>query len=150
MIPRTARLLFLAVAGLVACGRQSPRGIAYGAEPCGHCHMTIADPRFAAEAITPTGKVAVFDDVGCLAAWLAGDGGDATGWVVSFVDGQTWLPADSSVYLQSDALRTPMGSGLAALRPGGEADSVRSALGGDLLSWPQVRARGHAHGPGQS
>ncbi len=112
--------------------------------------MTIADPRFAAEAITPTGKVAVFDDVGCLAAWLEADEATATGWVMSFVDGEEWLPAATSVYLRSEALRTPMGSGLAALRPGGEADSVLSALGGELLTWEQVRARRHAHGPDQS
>lgn len=108
--------------------------------------MAIADPRFAAEAITPTGKVVVFDDVGCLAAWLVADGGDAGGWVMSFVDGEAWLPADSSVFLRSDALRTPMGSGLAALRPGGEADSVHRSLGGELLSWAQVLARRHPHG----
>ena len=33
--------------------------------------MTIADPRYAAELVTRTGKVLVFDDIGCLAAFLA-------------------------------------------------------------------------------
>ncbi len=143
---RTAWLLPLAAAALAACGRQSPREIAYGAEPCGHCHMIIADPHFSAEAISPTGKVATFDDVGCLAAWLA-EGQEAAGWVVSFVDGATWLAAGEAVYLHSEALRTPMGSGLAALRPGPEADSVRAALGGTLLTWDEVRARPHTHRP---
>ncbi len=144
---RTAWLLPLAAAALVACGRQSPRDIGFGAESCGHCHMTIADPRFGAEAITRTGKVTVFDDVGCLAAWLDRGPADASGWVMSFVDGRSWLPAGEAVYLRSDSLRTPMGSGLAALRAGAEADSVRSALGGELLGWDQVRARPHAHRP---
>jgi len=149
MSPRTARLLTLAAAALVGCGRQSPRDIGFGAEPCAHCHMTIADPRFAAEAISPTGKVAVFDDVGCLAAWLEEDG-EAAAWVLSFVDGREWLPAAQAVYLRSDALRTPMGSGLAALRPGREADSVQAALGGGLMSWQQVRSQPHAHQPDPS
>jgi len=110
--------------------------------------MTIADPRFSAEAIAPTGKVAVFDDVGCLAAWLA-DGGTppASTWVLSFVDGRVWLGTAQSVFLQSRSLRTPMGSGLAALRPGAEADSVQAALGGTLLTWDEVRAQPHSHRP---
>ncbi len=110
--------------------------------------MTIADPRFSAEAITGTGKVTAFDDVGCLAAWLAESGvTSASGWVLSFVDGREWLAAGESVYLQSEALRTPMGSGLAALRAGAEADSVQVALGGTLLTWDQVRASPHQHRP---
>lgn len=145
---RTAGTILLAAAAFLGCGRQSPREISYGNESCGYCHMTIADPRFSAEAITPTGKVAVFDDVGCLAAWLGeARTAIASAWVVSFVDGREWLAADQSVYLQSEALRTPMGSGLAALRPGAEADSVRKALGGTLLTWDEVRARPHQNRP---
>jgi copper chaperone NosL len=141
----TGRTL-LAAAALVACGRQSPREISFGNESCGHCHMTIADPRFGAEAISPTGKVTAFDDVGCLAAWLDESGArNTSGWVMSFVDGRGWLAAEQSVYLQSEALRTPMGSGLAALRAGAEADSVHAAFGGTLLTWDQVRSSPHQH-----
>lgn len=145
---RPATTALLATAGLLACGRSAPREIGYGAESCAHCHMTIADSRFSAEAIAPTGKVTVFDDVGCLAAWLAEGGAPpASTWVVSFVDGRVWLGTAQAVFLQSPSLRTPMGSGLAALRPGAEADSVRASLGGTLLTWDEVRAQPHSHGP---
>jgi copper chaperone NosL len=108
--------------------------------------MTVADPRFAAELRTNTGKAVVFDDVGCLAAWLAENSGRvAAVWVASFTTPDRWLPADSAVYLQSDTLRTPMASGLAALRPGSEADSIRSFLGGRLLTWPDVLRAPHRH-----
>lgn len=140
--------MLLAAVAFPGCGRQSPRAIGYGAESCGHCHMTIVDPRFSAEAISKTGKVTAFDDVGCLAAWLDESGATETsGWVMSFVDGREWLAAGESVYLQSEALRTPMGSGLAALRAGAEADSVLAALGGALLTWAQVRSSPHQHRP---
>jgi len=146
-MPRTLAAALLTLA-LAACGPDGPRPIAYGSEPCEHCHMTIADPRFAAEARTAGGRVLVFDDVGCLAAWLQGSDG-ARGWVVSYVDRATWLPADSAVYLRTDTLRTPMASGLVALRPGAEADSVRAALGGTLLTWGEVLATTPAgHGLG--
>jgi copper chaperone NosL len=108
--------------------------------------MTISDPRFTAEAITHTGRTIVFDDVGCLAAWLGGQSEPVgSAWVTSFVDRRTWLAADSAVYLRGEGLRTPMASGLAALRPGREADSVRAALGGTLLSWRDIHAPPPAH-----
>ncbi|HXW97519.1 MAG TPA: hypothetical protein VEI47_08045, partial [Gemmatimonadales bacterium] len=51
----------------------------------------------------------------------------------------TWLRADSAVYLQAESLGTPMGSGLAALRRS-EADSVHQAMGGTLRPWRDVLA----------
>jgi copper chaperone NosL len=113
--------------------------------------MTLADPRFAAEALTRTGKAIVFDDVACLAAWLAENRDRvASSWVVNFAAPAEWLRADSAIYLQSDTLRTPMASGLAALDPGRQADSVRSSLGGRLLNWSEVLATPHRHTPGPS
>ena len=107
--------------------------------------MTIADPRFAAELLTRTGKPVTFDDVGCMAAWLGENKLPVAGsWVVSFVDSR-WIRSDSATYLLGDSLHTPMGSGLVALRPGHEADSVRAALGGRLLSWEEVLSQPHAH-----
>jgi hypothetical protein len=110
--------------------------------------MTIDDPRFSAEAVTATGKVTVFDDVGCLTAWLvAHPTPAATAWVTSFVDQSSWLDARAAVYLQSDSLRTPMSSGLLALRPGREADSVRAELGGRLFSWIEIGTVSRPHIP---
>jgi len=146
-----AALLGTAVALLAGCGPRGPRPIALGAESCGHCHMTIADPRFTAEAISTTGKITAFDDVGCLAAWLGESSAPvASTWVTSFVDRHNWLSADSAVYLRTDSLRTPMASGLIALRPGHEADSVRSVMGGSLLSWREVLSTPHVHQPSDS
>jgi copper chaperone NosL len=130
----------------LACGPRQPRAIAYGTEACAHCHMAIADPRFSAEAITTTGKIIVFDDVGCLAAWLSENRAVESAWVSSFVDGR-WLLASSAVYLKTDSLHSPMASGMVALRPGREADSVRAALGGALTSWQALLAAPPQHTP---
>jgi copper chaperone NosL len=109
--------------------------------------MTLASARFSAEAITRTGKIYVFDDVACLAAWLEETGTPLrTAWAWGFGEGAGWLPAKEAVYLQVDSLRTPMASGLAALRPGREADSVHAVLGGTLLTWQDVLGQRHRHG----
>jgi copper chaperone NosL len=111
--------------------------------------MTVADGRYAAEAITRTAKIHVFDDIACLTAWLAENGGVmASLWVADFAAPDQWLAADSAVYLQNDTVHTPMASGLAALRPGREADSVQALLGRRLRSWPEVLAMPHGHAPG--
>lgn len=125
----------------MACAPHGPRPLALGREPCTHCHMTLMQERFAAQALLTTGKVFVFDDVGCLANWLAASGErPASLWVWSAIPGEGWLPAAEAVYVHSDSLRTPMGGNLAAARPGAGADSLRAALGGSLRTWADVQA----------
>ena len=113
---------------LAAALRQpGPRPIALGEEVCRHCHMTIADPRFAAELVTTRGRVYVFDDVGCLAAFVATSRCRSTVvhslWVHDFLHPDSLLDARTASYLRVDSLRTPMGSHLAALAPGAAVDS---------------------------
>ncbi len=104
--------------------------------------MTLVDPRFAAELVMTTGKTIPFDDVGCLATYVATAGVRreriASLWVNDFAQPDSMLDAALAVFLVSDSLHTPMDYGLVALRPGRAADSVRTALGGKLLSWEQV------------
>jgi copper chaperone NosL len=139
--------LALAAAALLGCARPAPRPIAYGEEPCRHCHMTIADPRFAAELVTTTGKVYVFDDVGCLTAFV-NEGVVPQSrihglWVYDYLQPDALLDARQAVYLRTDTLATPMASHLAALRAGPAADSLRARLGGTFLTWDQLPAGRH-------
>lgn len=134
----------------VACASSGPRAIVWGRETCAHCHMALMDPQFAAQFRTGTGKAMVFDDVGCMAAWLAEHGEPAgSAWVQRFAPPHAWLPADSAVYLRSDTLRTPMASGLVALHPGAEADSIRILLGGHLQTWTEVLKAPPRHAAGE-
>ena len=133
--------LAVLLAAAVAC-TPGPRPLALGSEQCAHCHMTLADPRFAGELVTRTGRVIPFDDVGCLATFVA-TGGIAPDeihslWVNDFARPDSLLRVADAVFLESDSLHTPMDYGLAALRPGAPADSVRARLGGELVSWDAV------------
>jgi copper chaperone NosL len=139
--------LALAAAALLGCARPAPRPIAYGEEPCRHCPMTLADPRFAAELVTTSGKVYVFDDVGCLTAFV-NEGVVPQSrihglWVYDYLQPDALLDARQAVYLRTDTLATPMASHLAALRAGPAADSLRARLGGTFLTWDQLPAGRH-------
>lgn len=143
-----ARLLAIgAAAGFVAsCGAPAARPIAYGKEACRHCHMTIVDARFAAELVTVKGMAFVFDDVGCLAAFVESGKVPAAEvhsmWVNDFLHPDTRLEARDAAYLRVDSLPTPMGSHLVAFRPA-DAARMREVLGGDLVRWEQLEYRGH-------
>ena len=119
-----ATLVAVALAG--ACAPPGPRPIALGKENCRHCHMTIADPRFAAELVTAKRVVYVFDDVGCLLAFVR------EGTVPEEQVHSLWVYD----YLRHDSL-------LDALRPGRAADSLHARLGGEPLAWDRLPAEGH-------
>lgn len=130
----------VAAATLMAC-TPGPVPLAVGERPCDHCHMVIMDPRFGGELVTSTGKIYQFDDIGCLAEFVAS--GQVSRdevhsvWVSDFRDPATLLDAASAVYLEVDSLRTPMGSGLAASAPG-SADSFAALLGGERRTWAEL------------
>jgi copper chaperone NosL len=109
--------------------------------------MTIAEPRFAAQLVTRTGKVFVFDDPACLAAFAASGRVPPARihslWVNDFLEPDSLLDATRALYLQVDRINTPMGSHVIATRRGPRGDSLRTALAGQPLDWEQVRALPH-------
>jgi copper chaperone NosL len=152
---RTARRWGLAAALSLAtghCAKPAPRPVAYGREVCAYCHMTVADPRFGGQLVTRKGQVFVFDDAGCLAAFVhegtVHPDQIAALWVNDFLVSDRLLDATTAVYLEPDSTRTPMGSGVIAVPPGPPADTLQSRLGGQTLTWQQVLDRSevtHSH-----
>lgn len=111
--------------------------------------MTVTDPRYSAELVTRTGKVLVFDDIGCLATFLASGelapAGVHSAWAHDYVAPGEWARTSDLSFVHSDSFHTPMGSGLVALARVGDADSLGAAVGGELLDWAQVLARNPGH-----
>jgi copper chaperone NosL len=136
-----APLLVLAA----GCGEPGPAPIAYGSDECRHCHMTIAEPQFAAELVTRKHKVYPFDDAGCLAAFVVA--GEVPRdqihslWVNDFLAPDGMIRVEDAVFLRTDSVRTPMNTRVVALRPGPRADSLRAAWNGTLLPWPELLRR---------
>ena len=134
---------------LAACASPGPRAVLVGTDLCEHCHMTVADPRFVSQLVTTTGKVLVYDDAGCLATALQ----DAVVtedqvrslWVTDFLSPAGLLEAPTAWFVRAPSLSTPMASGLAAVGSAAQADSLATALGGEVLRWDDVRTTPHGH-----
>ena len=147
---RAGGILAVVAATVAACAAPGPRPVAFGAELCSHCHMTVADERFVAQLVTRTGKVLVYDDAGCLATALAKGTMAETQvhslWVTDYFDPAELLRAEDAWFVRSDAMHTPMASGLAAVGSATQADSLAAALGGTILRWEAVLATSAGHG----
>ena len=139
----TLRLGLAAMAAvLLACAAPHPRAIAFGREACAHCHMTIADPRYAAVLLTTTGKTIVFDDAGCLANYVR-SGAIARekvkgAWFHAFLEPDSTYPAADVRLVKSDTLRTPMGSGYAIARVGPQVAELEQLVGGRSMTWEEA------------
>jgi copper chaperone NosL len=133
-------------ATLLAGCATGPTPIHYGSDACEHCRMVIADPRYAVELVTETGKVLKFDAIECAAAHASSVPGELEAWVHLPSDLDTWIAAQNVRFRQSDEIRSPMGAGLAVAGPRND-DSAAAGISlgvvegeSDRLTWTQVVA----------
>lgn len=148
MIPR-ARVLrraMLLASLLTACGDVGPRAVVAGTDACGYCRMTVSDPRFAAEVVTSTGRVHVFDSVECLAGYVRGaaEGTVRTLWVTDAEAPGRFVAADRAGYLLDATIRGPMGRAVAFASPEA-ARAAQARYGGTVAAWSAVLADTSAH-----
>ena len=127
----------------INCCSTGPRPINYGKEDCAHCKMTLMDQHFGAEIVTKKGKVYVVDDVNCLVLFL--NKGEikpediAGNYIVDYAHPGVLITSETAVYLKSEGLKTPMASGLAAFAGKMEMDRVKAQVGGEVLTWEDVK-----------
>lgn len=131
----TAAFLLL---GACASGMPQPAALARG-ESCASCRMSVADPRLAAQLVTPGEDPLFFDDIGCLRDWLKGHR-QPRGSAAFVADHRTgaWVPAEHAVFVRSTRLRTPMGSQLLGYLDTASRDADPAAAGGTPVGEPQV------------
>jgi copper chaperone NosL len=116
-----------------ACGSGAPSpAAAQGGVPCSRCAMVVVDWKLAAQLVARGEEPRFFDDIGCLAAFLAAHPAvpGARAFVADHRSGE-WVDADLAVYSRDEAIATPMGSHIVAHATEGAAasdPSLRSAV----------------------
>jgi copper chaperone NosL len=148
---RLATLLLLGAVLVTACA-PAPDDVHWGMEECAQCQMVIGDERFAAQVVDQRGKTYKFDAIECMAAFVDG-GALAAGDIHSLwvADGRdSWVDVEEAAFLYSENTRSPMGGGYTAHADGDAARRLQAEVGGELMTWQQVRDRvaltGHDHG----
>ena len=120
----------------------TPKPIEYGSDMCHYCKMSIVDQQHAAEAVTSKSKVFKFDAVECLINYLSQQPGQeeyAFLLVNDYEHPGAMIPAESSAYLISPAIPSPMGAFLSAFSSSERAQAFQAEKGGEVFDWPGIQ-----------
>jgi copper chaperone NosL len=137
-------------------GGPGPGPVQVGVDRCPYCSMAVIDARFAAQQVTVTGRVHVYDAIECLVDHVAGHGGPplADGWCfvadhqASTRETARMIDVHAAVFLHHARIRTPMGGGLVALAGAEAAERYLAERGlpdALELSWDDLVERGATH-----
>ncbi len=129
---------------LFSC-KPEPEAIRYGTDSCHTCKMTLMDHKFGAELVTSKGKVYKFDDVNCMVDFsnsgYLNDESISYTLTIDYSQPGRLIPAENAFYLQSDNIRSPMGSGIAAFETDDARQKYNAELKGNMLNWSEVSTK---------
>lgn len=133
--------LLLLLFALGSCNTK-PEAIIVGKDVCSYCKMPVSDNRFGAEVITEKGKIYKFDDAHCVLSFLHDAKFESEkNYAIYFVDfsgDHSLMPVSKSLFLKSEALRSPMNGNVAAFN---NSDSLQMAFdkyAGSKLTWSEL------------
>lgn len=133
-----------AVLLLASCssGPPKPAVLDTKTDACAWCRMAVSDARFAAQMVAPSEEPKFFDDVGCLAHYVAATKPLPHGAVLFVADHRTkaWIRADTAVFTMVPSLATAMDSHLVAHADAASRDADPDAKGGTPRTRTEVFA----------
>jgi len=142
-IKTVSSVAFVAALFFSSC-TTAPEKFNYGKDVCADCSMTIMDPKFGAEIITKKGKIFKFDDAHCIVNFIkSGKVKQLDIKQTLFIDynhSDKFLTAESSSFVVSAQLKSPMNSNAAAFPTRDEAEQVAQKTGGEVRSWSDLLA----------
>jgi copper chaperone NosL len=136
-------ILFIGV--ITACFYScsvKPEPLNFGKDGCYTCKMTLMDQKFGSEIVTKKGKIYKFDDVNCLISFYKSgyepvDNIEHT-LIVDFLKPGELLEAKTAKFIQSDAIRSPMASQVAAFSGDQNLDSLLKEWNGKVTTWNEL------------
>ncbi len=124
---------------LLSCSPK-PQAIAYGADGCHYCKMTIVDRIHAAEIVTNKGKVYKFDAIECMLNYdkEIEEGINAMYLVNHYGNPEELINASEATFLISENIPSPMGAFLTAFKTKDEAGKIKMEKEGKIYSWKEL------------
>ena len=129
-------LLFFLLSMTLSCAVE-PVPIEYGQDQCSACKMIIADSRFGAELVTTKGKVYKFDAIECLIPEVIKNGTNHYEYILvtDYYDPGNLISVNSSAFLISPQVPSPMGGNLSAYASQELALNNRGDGQGEVFNW---------------
>lgn len=129
------------VLALASSCAPKPKPIEYGMDMCHYCKMSIVDRQHAAEAVTAKGKVFKFDAIECLVHYMAEQPGQEYAHLLAndYEQPGALIPAESSAFLISPEIPSPMGAFLSAFSDMERAQAYQAEKGGEVFGWEALR-----------
>lgn len=127
---------------LLGCN-TTPKPLAYGAEGCHFCSMTIVDKQHAAQFMTYKGRTYSFDATECMMNHLKEiqQTKVALFLVNDYLAPGEFIDATNTTYLISENIPSPMGEFLTGFASKEAAESIRIKNKGTLLTWEQLQEK---------
>jgi copper chaperone NosL len=132
----TQLAVVISVALLAVGCRAAPAGppeIVVDRTACSHCGMLISEPLYAAAYRAEGADAQVFDDIGCLRKAAREESTPLTLWFHD-ADDRSWIERAAPVFVESDAIRTPMGGGVIAYRDRAAAERAAAKYNGRVIA----------------
>lgn len=141
VIPALAIILSL----LLASCSTGPEPLHFGKDACHACRMILMDNKFGAEMVTQKGKVYKFDDLNCLMSFYNSGSVPSTEVkhvvVVDFSNPAKLIDARKALYVQSESIKSPMASSVAAFGASANLEKLNEAWKGTVLTWEELRTQ---------
>ena len=130
-------LIFVMAAFIsVACGRSeyAARAVNEETDRCAQCNMAVADDAHATQIVLKDGRALIFDDIGCMYAWMAENGDDEVGqaFVRDYHD-LGWIKLEKAYYVYDASFRTPMAYGVLSFASKSDAEAFIAEQGKGVL-----------------
>jgi copper chaperone NosL len=126
---------------MAGCGAPKFEPVEIAAEDmCALCKMAISEKQYASEFLNRDGDAFKFDDIGCMANYVAEKiprDTIAAFYVVDF-DSKQWLKAEEAVFVASPNFHTPMSGGMVAFTHRSRAEAAAAANQGRQISFAEA------------
>lgn len=120
-----------------------PAKIEYGSDACHYCDMTIVAQQFASQLVTSKGRAYKYDAIECMVHSLQEQFPDtemAYKLIAKFDEPGSLIDAESSSYLVSENLPSPMAEFLSGYKTQDAAQTNQDEFGGQVYSWAEIQA----------
>lgn len=106
--------------------------------------MVISEARFACATLLDDGNSHKFDDIGDMVMYhMDHPDQQVAAYFVHDYNTEAWTRGEPAFYVQNDAIKSPMGHGLAAFAAKADAEAYAAKAGGKVFNFDEMRADTH-------